>query len=149
MTCLRHRSPPYSRGLRRPPPAGAIERVVDQFREQLWAQILLERGVVPRAALEQFVHQRDAFQRQGRACTLGQLLMEQRHLSPQHYTEVHQEVERRLAGNSGSGRMTPSTGHFRGTGPVDDTGRFRMATPGTALPPMRVSIASAWLMGTP
>ncbi|MCA8922827.1 MAG: protein kinase [Planctomycetes bacterium] len=87
--------------------------------------------MVPRAALEQFVHQRDAFQRQGRACTLGQLLMEQRHLSPQHYTEVHQEVERRLAGNSGSGRMTPSTGHFRGTGPVDDTGRFRMATPGT------------------
>ncbi|MEZ6187791.1 MAG: protein kinase [Planctomycetota bacterium] len=107
------------------------ERVVDGYREQLWAQVLLERGVVPRGVLEQYVHQRDAYQRQGRACTLGQLLMEQRQLSPQAYTEVHQEVERRLSGASASGRMTPpSTGHFPGV-PVEDTGRFRMATPGT------------------
>jgi len=109
---------------------------VDRFREQLWAQVLLERGVVSRAALEQYVHQRDAYQRHGRTCTLGQLLMEQRQLSPQHYTEVHQEVERRLASNQSSGRMTPSTGQYGrpvhpGDVPVDNTGRFRMATPGT------------------
>ncbi|HBP22499.1 MAG TPA: hypothetical protein DEA08_32560, partial [Planctomycetes bacterium] len=68
---------------------------MDQARETIWSQLLLERQVVQQGHLQHLMQERNQQLQQGQHCTLATLLVQKRWLDPNRYGALRNEVEGR------------------------------------------------------